>query len=144
MANRRKLNVSEWIDAFTTGEFTLCDSITQVGAGWYDWFCKTSSLRNKTYRMGRIIKQIKSGGKVDLENWYVWFKNNCPMVGPLYDDFRFANIETGDVQFTICIDDKRSEHKYEVWGRKNNFNGPIICFDNSRDLVKWLNTPWNE
>jgi hypothetical protein len=44
--------------------------------------------------------------------------------------------------FTIAIDDKRSDSKYEVWGRKNDFNGPLIKFDNSRDLVNWLNTPW--
>lgn len=140
----KNMKVSEWINAFENDEFTEDDFNTQVEAGWYDWFCKTTSLRNKTYKMGRIIKQLKTGGKIDFENWYVWFKNNCPMVGPLYDDFRFADINTGDVQFTICIDDKRAKHKYDVWGRKNNFDGPIIGFDNSRDLIKWLNTPWEE
>ena len=49
---------------------------------------KDTSLTNKTKKMGNIIKQIKPGGKVDLETSYVWFKNNCPINGPLYDDFR--------------------------------------------------------
>jgi len=140
----KETSVREWITRFLNNEFESNDFKTQVDAGWYDWFCKTESLRNKTYRMGRIVKQVKDGGKVDLDNWYVWFKNNCPMVGPLYDDFRFADKKTGDVQFTICIDGKRAKNKYEVWGRKNNFDGPIIGFNNSRDLVKWLNTPWEE
>lgn len=140
----KKTSVREWIVRFQNNEFEANDFRTQVDAGWYDWFCKTESLRNKTYKMGKIVKQVKDGGKVDLDKNYVWFKNNCPCVGPLYDDFRFANLETDDVQLTIAIDDKRSEHKYEVWGRKNNFDGPIICFDNSRDLVKWLNTPWED
>lgn len=140
----KETSVREWIIRFQNNEFEASDFRTQVKAGWYDWFCKTESLRNKTYKMGKIVKQVKDGGKVDLDKHYVWFKNNCPMVGPLYDDFRFADLETGDVQLTITIDDKRSEHKYEVWGRKNNFDGPIICFDNSRDLVKWLNTPWED
>lgn len=140
----KETSVREWIIRFQNNEFEASDFRTQVNAGWYDWFCKTESLRNKTYKMGKIVKQIKDGGKVDLDKHYVWFKNNCPCVGPLYDDFRFADLETGDVQLTIAIDDKRSEHKYEVWGRKNNFDGPIICFDNSRDLVKWLNTPWED
>lgn len=137
-----RTTLKEWINNFVSGEYDNNDFKTQVDAGWYDWFCKGSSLANKTKRMGGIIKQIKKGGKVDLDNWYVWFKNNCPMVGPLYDDFRFADLKTGNVQFTIAINDKRSNYKYEVWGRKNNFDGCIIGFNNSRDLVKWLNTPW--
>lgn len=151
MAERRKLNVNEWIKAFTNEEFTIYDFQTQVGAGWYDWFCKTESLRNKTYRMGSIIKQIKSGGKVDLENWYVWFKNNCPMSGPLYDDFRFASQKTGDVMFTIQINCCWNKHKYSVYGRKPTENGyttffdnPLFECDNSRELVKWFNKPWEE
>ena len=140
----RKINIVSWIDAFLAGTFDSADVQTQIKGGWYDWFCKDSSLASKTKKMGNIIKDIKSGGKVDLTNWYVWFKNNCPMVGPLYDDFRFADMETGAVQFTICIDDKRAKSKYEVWGRKNDFDGPIIGFNSSRELVKWLNTPWEE
>ena len=137
-------SIREWQVDFVNESFTQNDFDTQCKAGWYDWFCNTSSLRNKTYKMGRIVKQVKDGGKVDLDNWYVWFKNNCPMVGPLYDDFRFADRKSGDVQFTITIDDKRAKSKYEVWGRKNGFSGPIIGFNSSRDLVKWLNTPWVE
>ena len=137
-----KTSIKEWITRFLNNEFDKNDFKTQVSAGWYDWFCKDESLRNKTYKMGKIVAKVKSGGKVDMDNCYVWFKNNCPMIGPLYDDFRFADLKTGDVQFTIVIDDKRSEWKYEVWGRKNNFNGCIIGFNDSRELIKWLNTPW--
>ena len=139
-----KICIQEWITKFNNGDFNEKDFKTQCSAGWYDWFCKTTSLRNKTYRMGSIVKQVRNGGKVDTEKWYVWFKNNCPMVGPLYDDFRFADMENGEVQFTICIDDKRANSKYEVWGRRNDFNGPIIGFNSSRELVKWLNAPWEE
>ena len=144
MVERKDLKVGEWIEKFNAQEFSSNDFHTQVKAGWYDWFCKTTSLRNKTYKMGRIIKQLKPGGKIDFDNWYVWFKNNCPMVGPLYDDFRFARLSDGEVQFTICIDDKRAQSKYEVWGRKNNFEGPIIGFNRSNELIKWLNSPWEE
>lgn len=138
------INVATWIGMFDADYFTGYDVKTQIKAGWYDWFCKDSSLRNKTYKMGKIVKQVKVGGKVDLENWYVWFKNNCPMNGPLYDDFRFADMQTGDVQFTIQIDCCWNKSKYCVYGRKNNFDTPLFETQSSRELVKWLNTPWEE
>lgn len=140
----KEMNILQWQEKFAAGEFSAGDFRTQVDAGWYDWFCHNYALRNKTYKMGKIIAKVKPGGKIDLENWYVWFKNNCPCVGPLYDDFRFAIKDSGEVQFTICIDDKRAGSKYEVWGRRNDFSGPLAGFQKSRDLVKWLNTPWEE
>ena len=139
---RENISIREWQVEFSNNRYAINDFHTQVKAGWYDWFCLTDKLRNKTYKMGKIIVKVKDGGKVDMDNWYVWFKNNCPMVGPLYDDFRFADMKTGDVQFTICIDDKRAKSKYEVWGRKNNFDGPLFGCNDARILVKWLNSPW--
>ena len=137
-------SIKNWIEMFNNDCFTGYDVKTQIDAGWYDWFCKGSSLRNKTYKMGKIIKQVKTGGKVDLDNWYVWFKNNCPLNGPLYDDFRFADIQTGDVQFTIQIDCCWNKSKYTVYGRKNDFETPLFETDKSRELVKWLNSAWEE
>ena len=140
----KDISIREWQKCFLNDLFSGKDFKTQVSAGWYDWFCKDSSLRNKTYRMGNIIKQVKDGGKVDLDNWYVWFKNNCPLNGPLYDDFRFADIENGNVQFTIQNDCCWNKHKYTVYGKKNNFDTPLFETDKSRELVKWLNSPWEE
>lgn len=144
----RDISIGTWINSFVNGEYASNDRDTQIKAGWYDWFCKDTSLRNKTYRMGSIIKQIKVGGKVDLDNWYVWFKNNCPMVGPLFDDFRFADIETRNVQMTIQINNPWSRHRYAVYGRKSNgfefWDTPMFTCDSSRELVKWLNKKWDE
>jgi len=139
-----EINVLQWQKNFKMGRYIPNDFNTQVEAGWYDWFCKEKSLAEKTNKMGKIISQVKDGGKIDLEKMYVWFKNNCPFVGPLYDDFRFADIETGNTMFTIAIDDKRASTKYEVWCWKNGFREAYIGFKNSRDLVKWLNKPWDE
>ena len=141
MANTK---LSEWINSFVNGEFDRRDVQTQIKAGWYDWFCKDTSLYGKTQRMGNIVRQIKVGGKVDFENWYVWFKNNCPVGGPLYDDFRFARLDTGEVQFTIQINCCWNKHRYSVYGRKNDFETPLFECDNSRELIKWLNKPWEE
>lgn len=139
-----RINVREWQVAFNNGEFDAADLDTQIDAGWYDWFCKDTSLKNKTKKMGNIVKKVKDGGRINLDTSYVWFKNNCPCVGRLYDDFRFADIETGDVLYTIVIDDDRSDFKYEVWGRDNNFNGMLIGFDTQKELVNWLNNAAQE
>lgn len=144
---KEKLNVSRWIDEFNEGNFADADIKVQILAGWYDWFCKDSSLVNKTKRMGNIIKKVKDGGKVNMADWYIWFKNNCPLNGPLYDDFRFADIETGEVQFTIQIDCCWNLRKYVVWGRKEpgapfNSEKPLFETDSVKELVDWLNTAW--
>lgn len=147
-----RISIKEWIDKFLSGEFDKNDSFgedvkTQIQAGWYDWFCKDSSLVGKTKKMGNIVRQIKSGGKVNLDNWYVWFKNNCPLNGPLYDDFRFAKLDTGDVQMTIQINCCWNKHRYSVWGRRGEdkefeHENPLFETDSLKDLVKWFNEPW--
>ena len=141
-----RLSIEKWQTNFLNGNYDALDVKTQISAGWYDWFCRNTSLPNKTKRMGNIVKQIKSGGKVDLKNWYVWFKNNCPMSGPLYDDFRFANLETGDVQFTTQINCCWNEHRYAVFGRTpdGKFHSEEALFetDSVRELIKWFNTKW--
>lgn len=78
-----RLNIKDWQKAFINGEFEKADVNTQIQAVWYDWFCRDTSLKNKTIKLGKIVKQIKSGGKVDIEKNYVFFKNNCPCFGGL-------------------------------------------------------------
>lgn len=141
-----RISVNEWINKFLSGEFDSQDVRVQIQAGWYDWFCKDSSLANKTKKIGNIVRQVKRGGKVNLNDWYVWFKNNCPLNGPLYDDFRFASLETGDVQFTIQINCCWNKHRYAVYGRtpdgEGHWDEPLFESDSLKDLVKWLNSPW--
>lgn len=87
----KNITVREWIDKFNHGKFDNEDFKTQCAAGWYDWFCSTKSLAKKLKKMGNIIKDIKND--YILDNFRVWFKNNCPCSYPLYDDFRFEPIK---------------------------------------------------
>ena len=141
-----RINIATWIEKFLNGEFDSRDVKTQIKAQWYDWFCKDSSLATKTKRMGNIISQIKEGGKVDLQNWYCWFKNNCPLNGPLYDDFRFSSLDTGDVQMTIQINCCWNNHVYCVYGRtpdgETHWDEPMFECDTRKELLNWLNTKW--
>jgi fructose-1,6-bisphosphatase len=91
---------------------------------WYDWFCKTSALRNRGIVLLRKLKSIKNSTKFDKNNTYTFFKNNCPCCGPLYDDFRICDKETRDVIFTITP--RNTEGLAEVWGKENDFNGPLV------------------
>ena len=140
----KQIKLSEWIQRFKSGEFDKPDTTTQIKAGWFDWFCRDSSLVNKTIKMGNIIKQIKVGGKVDLETSYVWFKNNCPLNGPLYDDFRIADIENNNNLFVVQIDCVWNDFKYTVFERLDGFEKPVFQTESSRELVKWFNKGWSK
>ena len=92
---------------------------------FYDWFCKDSSLQRKSWNLMKQVKTfLKHNPDIDLLTHYVFFKNNCPMSGPLYDDFRICNVETGDVVYTVI---PKCGHSglAEIWGRENGFKGPI-------------------
>ena len=138
----KEQSLKTWIESFNKGEYDSKDLQTQIKAGWYDWFCKDESLVNKTKRMGYIVKQFKDGGKLNLDKMYVWFKNNCPLAGPLYDDFRIADIESGDTLFTIQINCFREEKRYTVYGKKNDFDIPLFNTDSIKELVNWFNEGW--
>ena len=138
----KELSLRTWIPKFNLNEFESKDLETQIKAGWYDWFCKDESLANKTKRMGSIVKQLKDGGKLNLDSMYVWFKNNCPLAGPLYDDFRIADIESGETLFTVQINCFREEKRYTVYGKRNDFDAPLLNTDSIKVLVKWFNEGW--
>ena len=140
----KQIKLSEWIQRFKSGEFDKPDTTTQIKAGWFDWFCRDSSLANKTIKMGSIIKQFKAGGKADLETSYVWFKNNCPLNGPLYDDFRIADIENNNNLFVVQIDCVWNDFKYTVFERLDGFEKPVFQTESSRELVKWFNKGWSK
>lgn len=135
----KRISLKTWIERFNNNEFENENTNVQIEAGWYDWFCRDTSLKNKTKKMGQIIKQIKDGGKVDLNNMYVWFKNNCPMSGPLYDDFRIANINDGATQLLVQLDSPWEDAKYVVYSVDDFFDKPVLLTNSSRELVKWLN-----
>ena len=135
----KRISLKTWIERFNNNEFENENTNVQIEAGWYDWFCRDTSLKNKTKEMGQIIKQIKDGGKVDLNNMYVWFKNNCPMSGPLYDDFRIANINDGATQLLVQLDSPWEDTKYVVYSVDDFFDKPVLLTNSSRELVKWLN-----
>jgi len=122
------LSLKDFIGNYEAGKYRNPSRETMIDAGWFDWFCKDSSLKSKLDKLFPKVKQIASSEKVDMDKMYVFFKNNCPFNGSLYDDFRICDIETGDVVFTIIPASGHKANKGEasVWGQENNFKEALI------------------
>jgi hypothetical protein len=118
--------LTTWFLKYDNGMFASPDVKTQIKAGWYDWFCRDSSLKNRMDKMVPLLRHVAKSKKIDPTKTYVFFKNNFPMAGPLYDDFRICDLETGDVLYTV-IPKCTHSGKAEVWGTENNFDGPIVA-----------------
>jgi hypothetical protein len=122
------ISLSGWIENYDAGFYNNPDRETQCLAGWYDWFCEDWSLLNRLNCLAPKVKNIARSSKINTKTMYVFFKNNCPLVGELYDDFRICDIETGNVIYTISPHTGYTSNygTAEVWGRENEFSGPII------------------
>lgn len=122
------MNIATFAERFLRGEFESTYVPIQIEAGWYDWFCRETSLPGKTRNLGKKVLRLMKSSKIDIENNYVFFKNNCPMSGSLYDDFRICDMETGNVIYTIVPSSGHKSNKgtAEVWGRENDFAEPLV------------------
>ena len=104
---------------------------------FYDWFCKDLSLKAKSEKLFKQVRKFVEVFDVDLDKHYVFFKNNCPMRGPLYDDFRICDIESGDVVWNVT---PKSGHSFkaEIWGSRNEFKEAIYTDANLSKIYKRL------
>jgi len=123
-----KISIKSFLENLEKGVYDTHKVNTLIEAGWYDWFCRDSSLKNKTLNLGKKLKQISKSPKIDIENHYVYFKNNCPVWGNLYDSFGICDIKSGDIIFNVV---PKSGHKIKngkslVWGKENDFEEPLV------------------
>ena len=139
----KEMTLVEFAERFSAGEFASRDKLTQCIAGWYDWFCSDSALAAKTEYLGNKVLSILDSKKFDKTKSYVFFKNNCPCVGPLYDQFSICDIEAGDVLY-CCQHLEKGSHgcdkaHWEIYGRENDFRDAIIE-GTWNECKKWFNT----
>ena len=77
-----------------------------------------------------------------LDHYYVWFKNNCPLSGPLYDDMRFEPLH-GDRNgryFVVIRDSPHETHKWTIYTERHGFEQPEFTCANVRDMLRHINT----
>lgn len=135
----KEISIRQKLANFKDGKYLWPSIDTQIAAGWYDWFCKDTALTAKTNKLLGYLKKIAGSKLIDQDAQYVWFKNNCPMDGNLYDDFRIADMATGNTLITIT---PKSGHrvmngKGEVWSRSNDFKGPVFV-GTWPEIVAWF------
>ena len=117
------ITVREFIRNYENGKYVNPDKETMIDAGWYDWFCDEEQLKLRLDLMYYKVKQIALMPKINMDRMFVFFKNNCPGEGEIYDDFRFCDIDSGDVVYTIvpASGQKKNRGQAELWGRENDF-----------------------
>jgi hypothetical protein len=130
-------NLKEQLLAFREGKYLNSEGKESWCFNFWDWFCKSKSLKAKADRLFKLTERFVRAMNVDLEKHYVFFKNNCPMFGPLYDDLRICSIDEGKVIWNLT---PKSGHsgKAELWGASNDFKEPIATADNATELLKMI------
>lgn len=135
----REMTISEVIVALESGK-----EIGNYGL-WYDWFCSDRALANRGKKLLTKLKAVVKANAKNLnpkfnpDETYVFFKNNCPWGGSLYDDFRICDIETRDVLYAIVPSSGYCSNKgtVELYGRENNFKESLVSGE-WKDIVKFF------
>ena len=95
--------MSQTITNFLTNPAT--GSIDEAGdfdcGVWFDWFCSDKALINRGKALASKVKSIAASDKFNNDECYVFFKNNCPMSGPLYDSFSICDQQSGKLKFWV-------------------------------------------
>lgn len=135
-----EMSVRQWQERFRAGDFNSRDLSVQCEAGWFDWFCRNDALAGRLKKLSSAVLGIKA--PFILDNYYVWFKNNCPMAGPLYDDVRFEPLsgEREGKYFVVTLDCPHELAKWVLYTERYGYDAPEFCSGNVRDMVQYINS----
>lgn len=135
-----EMTVRRWQERFRAGDFNSRDLSVQCEAGWYDWFCRDEALAGRLKKLSSVVMGIQA--PFILDNYYVWFKNNCPVAGPLYDDARFEPLsgERNGKYFIVSLDSPHEQAKWVLYTERYGYDAPEFGSGNVRDVVRYINS----
>ena len=135
----KNISVRQWQTLYRMGAFNGKDRFVQIEAGWYDWFCRDEFLAGRLKKIAPVVLGITDS--FILDNFYVWFKNNCPLNGPLYDDVRFEPLsgERGGKYFMVAKDSPHEKAKWVLYTERYGFQEPEFQCGNVREMVRCVN-----
>lgn len=137
--SNKKISIREWQNNFCMGVYSNDSVETQIDAGWYDWFCEDEELISRLNALAEIILDITNPNILD--NYYVWFKNNCPLVGDLYDDVRFEPLsgERDGKYFLVTKDSPHDNKRYAIYTERFSFTDPEYECESKDEVVSYIN-----
>ena len=132
-------SLAQQIEIFKSSGQPIASDGKDTFHGFYDWFCSDRAFEAKGKKlMNQVIKFVAAlPHHLDTRKCYVFFKNNCPMSGPLYDSFSICDIESGDVLYWVT---GKSGHtgEAECFSRATGFSDPMATGKNFTELLKNL------
>lgn len=134
-----KTAIRQWRQNYKAGKYDNNDVETMCEAGWHDWFCKDTSLKNKIKKFTLFINKITND--YILDNFYLYFKNNCPCCGPLYDTIGISPInedENPEMHMGITIDSPYEDTRFALYTENNNYEN-VIETNNKKEIIDYIN-----
>lgn len=138
------ISVRQWQELFRAGAYDSKDRSVQCKAGWYDWFCRDEALAGRLKKISRVVMGITD--PYILDNYYVWFMNNCPVVGGLYDEARFvplSGVRDGKY-FVVSLDSPHESKKWALFTERYDLGTPEYECENVRNMAKYINSMAHE
>lgn len=124
-----KLNFKAQLEAFRN----QTEEYAKDSYFFWDWFCSEKALKIKSKLLMTKAEKVMSKLGLDPEMHRVFFKNNCPGQGKLYDSFQICTYdEAGDVVIWCApsLGYKSEEGKAQLVDmrvRKKGEEGTITC-----------------
>lgn len=132
-----EISVRQWQEKFRAGDFNSDSLNIHFQAGWEDF---GDPLNNKFVKnLSKVVMGITD--PFILDNYYVWFKESYPAVGPLYGDVRFHPLsgESGGKYFLVILDSPHERMKWSLITERFGYGTPEFECKDIRKMIQYIN-----